>query len=55
MELKKIFNIIDKDESKLSKLFATEDKDLNFVTDMVLKAFSMQIKKSLEEADKNEH
>ena len=55
MELKEIFNIIDKAESKLLKQLTYEDKDLNFVTDMVLKAFSMQIKRSLEEADKNEH
>lgn len=55
MELKEIFNIIDKAESKLLKQLTYEDKDLNLVTEMVLETFAMQIKKNLKEADKNEY
>ena len=55
MELKEIFNIIDKAESKLLKQLTYEDKDLNLVTEMVLGTFAMQIKMSLKEANKNEH
>lgn len=53
MELKKIFNIIDKAEIKLLKLLTYEDK--NRITEMLLETFAMQIKMSLKEADKNEH
>ena len=55
MELKEIFNIIDKAESKLLKQLTYEDKDFNIVTEMVLEIFAMQIKMSLKEANKNEH
>ena len=55
MELKEIFNIMDKTKSTLLKQLNCKDKDLNLVTEMVLETFAMQIKMSLKEADKNEH
>lgn len=55
MELKEIFNIIDKTKHKLLKQLNCKDKDLNLVIEMILETFAMQIKMSLKEADKNEH
>ena len=55
MELKEIFKIIDKTKIKLLKQLTYEDKDLNLVIEMILETFAIQIKKSLKEADKNEH
>lgn len=48
MELKEIFNIIDKTKSKLLKQLNCEDKDLNLVIQILLKTLAMQIKKKFE-------